>query len=96
MMVSLACTKRALSSGVVFAELDAEAILLNTRTGIYFGLDSVATRIWTLLGQDLGDEQIHALLCEEYAVDADELWSDLSCLLEQLEANGLITRSTPN
>jgi Coenzyme PQQ synthesis protein D (PqqD) len=93
-MVPVACTKSALSRGVVFAELDAEAILLNTSTGIYFGLDSVGTRIWTLLGQNLSDEQIHAQLIEEYDVDADELRTDLARLLEQLEAHGLITRST--
>ena len=93
-MVPVACTKSAPNRCVVFAELDAEAILLNTNTGIYFGLDSVATRIWTLLGQNLSDEQIHARLVEEYAVDADELRTDLARLLEQLEAHGLITRST--
>ena len=87
-------TKHALSRCVAFAELDAEAILLNTDSGIYFGLDDVATRVWTLLHQDLTDEQIHTRLLEEYAVDADELHADLIRLFGQLEAHGLITRLT--
>ena len=92
-MVLQAHTKHALNRDVVFAELDAEAILLNTATGIYFGLDDVASRIWTLLDQGVTDEQIHAQLLEEYAVDADELRADLGRILGQLEAHGLITRS---
>jgi hypothetical protein len=92
-MVLQAHTKHALNRDVVFAELDAEAILLNTTTGIYFGLDDVATRVWALLDQDLTDEQIHAQILDEYAVDADELRADLRRILGQLEAHGLITRS---
>lgn len=86
-------TKHALNRSVVFAELDAEAILLNTDTGIYFGLDGVAARVWTLLDQGLTDDQIHAQLLGEYAVDADELHADLARLIEQLEAHGLVTQS---
>jgi coenzyme PQQ synthesis protein D (PqqD) len=92
-MVLQAHTKHALNRDVVFAELDTEAILLNTTTGIYFGLDDVATRVWALLDQDLTDEQIHAQILDEYAVDADELRADLRRILGQLEAHGLITRS---
>jgi hypothetical protein len=95
-MVLQAHTRHVLNRDVVFAELDAEAILLNTTTGIYFGLDDVATRIWALLDQDLTDEQIHAQILDEYAVDADELRADLDRLLGQLEAHGLITRSFGN
>jgi hypothetical protein len=92
-MVLQAHARHAVNRDVVFAELDAEAILLNTATGIYFGLDDVATRVWELLDRDLTDEQIHAQIFEEYAVDADVLWADLGRILGQLEAHGLITRS---
>ncbi|PYO19380.1 MAG: hypothetical protein DMD85_18645 [Candidatus Rokuibacteriota bacterium] len=33
---------------VVFRELEGEMVLLNLATGVYFGLDPVGTRIWTL------------------------------------------------
>ena len=92
-MVSEVQTKHVPNRCVAFAEVDAEAILLNTNTGIYFGLDGVATRVWMLLDQELTDDQIHAQLLEEYAVDADELRVDLARLFEQLEAHSLITRS---
>jgi len=34
---------------VLFRELDGEAVLLNLKTGIYFGLNPVATRMWQLI-----------------------------------------------
>jgi hypothetical protein len=86
-------TRHALNQDVVIAELEAEAILLNITTGIYFGLDDVGTRVWALLDQGKTDEQIHAQLLDEYAVNADVLQADLGRLLGQLEAHGLVTRS---
>ena len=34
---------------VLFQELDGEGVLLNLKTGVYFGLDSVGARVWQLL-----------------------------------------------
>ena len=34
---------------VVFREMDGEGVLLNLDSGVYFGLDAVGMRIWTLL-----------------------------------------------
>jgi hypothetical protein len=86
---------RTINQAVMFAELGEDAVLLNTDTGVYFGLDAVGTRIWTLLAEGLSDDQIHAQLFGEYAVDGDELTRDIARLLGQLEACGLVTRPTP-
>jgi len=37
------------NEGVLYQELQGEAVLLNLATGGYFGLDPVGTRIWQLL-----------------------------------------------
>ena len=42
--------KVSINPAAVFAELDDGAVILNVDTGIYFGLDRVGTRIWTLVG----------------------------------------------
>ena len=34
------------TDGVVSRELDGETVVLNLETGIYFGLDAVATDMW--------------------------------------------------
>jgi hypothetical protein len=42
---------------VLFQELQGEAVLLNLKSGVYFGLDPVGTRIWQLFAE-------HELLAE--------------------------------
>ena len=36
---------------VLFQELQGEAVLLNLKSGVYFGLDPVGTRIWQLFAE---------------------------------------------
>jgi hypothetical protein len=50
---------------VVFHDLQGELVLLNLKTGVYFGLDSVGTRIWHLIrehGSPFGSTK-HRLPC---------------------------------
>ena len=35
----------------LFQELQGEAVLLNLKSGVYFGLDPVGTRIWELFAK---------------------------------------------
>jgi hypothetical protein len=68
----------------VFRLLEDESVLLNLRSGTYFGLDSVGTRIWQLLVEygQLGlvlDE-----LAREYSAGRDLLEHDLLNLGRQL------------
>jgi hypothetical protein len=85
----------AINQSIVFAELGDEAVLLNTDTGVYFGLDDVGTRIWTLLAEGLSETQIHGQLLSEYAVDGDLLGADIAHFLRQLEDHGIVLRPTP-
>jgi hypothetical protein len=78
---------------VVFAQLGDESILLNTTTGLYFGLDPIGTSIWMRLGEGADAEQIHAELLGEYDVDTDVLRTDLERLLGELRGRGLIAPS---
>ena len=35
---------------VIYRDLDGGAVILNLKTGTYFGLDTVGTRMWALIG----------------------------------------------
>lgn len=78
-------------SHVVFAQVGDESILLNTSTGLYFGLDALGTRIWTRLSEGATDDEIHADLSADYDVSAQQLWADLERLLGALHGFGLIS-----
>lgn len=83
-------TRLTVPARVLFRELEGEAVLLQTESGMYFGLDAVGTRIWSLLQQhgDLG--RVHRQMLEEYAVDPDQLREDLLRLVTTLVARGLL------
>jgi len=46
--ISFAATARA-PDGVLFRELEGEAVILSVEGGTYYGLDDVGTRMWTAL-----------------------------------------------
>ena len=75
---------------VVGAELDGEAILLNLDTGIYFGIDTVGTRIWRLITQGAAESEIIDQLLKQYDVDRAQLTQDVSEFLDLLAAKGLV------
>jgi hypothetical protein len=74
---------------VLFRELDGEAVLLNLKTGTYFGLNPVATRIWQLIAEQHSLARVLQTMADEYDVDRDLLHKDLMELVEQLCAKGL-------
>jgi predicted component of type VI protein secretion system len=75
---------------VLFREVEGEAVLLNTTTGKYFGLDQVGTRMWTLLAQHGRVEPAYQALVEEYDVAPEQLRKDLLDLVGKLVAHGLV------
>ena len=79
-----------ISEGVVFRELDGEAVLLNLDSGMYFGLDQIGTRIWQLLEAHGRIDPILDALGEEYDVAPDTLRKDVGDLLAALTDKGLI------
>jgi hypothetical protein len=87
--VSLSDSFRA-SADVVFRELDGEAVLLDLARGTYFGLDTVGTRVWQLLGEHGRLELVLAAMLEEYDVEAPTLERDLLALVAELSVNGLL------
>jgi hypothetical protein len=78
---------------VVYTELDGEAVLLNVESGIYFGLDAIGTRIWSLIGEGVPDEQIHMRLLEEYDVAPEQVRADVADFIDALVAQGLVRRA---
>ena len=76
--------------GVLFQQLQDEAVLLNLDSGQYFGLDEVGTRIWNLVVEGNALPQVVSDIVEEYEVDSDRCEADLLKLLQDLEAQGLV------
>ncbi len=75
---------------VIFNDLQGEVVLLNLKTGTYFGLDPVGTRAWQLI-QDHGClGPVKDAMLGEYEVSPENLWEDLQDLVVRLADNGLV------
>ncbi len=77
---------------VKFRDLGGESVLLELESGRYFGLDEVATRMWTLLVEHGTQAPVLDTLEQEYDVDAARLRADLASFLSRLEEHSLIER----
>lgn len=75
---------------VLFRDLDGEAVLLETGSGRYYGLDEVGTRMWSLIHSHGEIEAACRALLAEYDVPEDRLREDLGRFVETLAARGLL------
>lgn len=74
----------------ISSELDGEEVILNIKSGVYYGLNSVGASIWHLIQQSKTVSKIQDAILTKYAVDPQQCESDLLSMLQQLEAEGLI------
>lgn len=75
---------------VVSCELGGGAALLDMESGVYFGLNAIAARIWTHLGSPVQVESILGDLVATYEVEPARARDDLLRTLATLKDSGLI------
>lgn len=78
------------SADQVSCDLAGEAAILNLATGIYFGLDAVGARVWSLIQEPRTVRDITGVLVEEYEVEGPQCEADLVSLLAEMAAAGLV------
>jgi hypothetical protein len=78
------------ASEQVSCPLGEEAAILNLKNTVYYGLDPVGSRIWSLLQQARSVCELRDALVDEYDVEAERCERDLLALLEKMRAEGLI------
>jgi Coenzyme PQQ synthesis protein D (PqqD) len=74
----------------VSCDLAGEAAILNIKNGVYYGLDPVGARIWSLMQEPRAVADIQNTITGEYDVEPERCARDLVGLLEKLFAEGLI------
>lgn len=79
------------SPSVLLQETGGEAVLLDTASEHYFGLNRIGTRIWQLLDGRIDLRTACDNLQAEYDVPAEQLERDVIALVGQLADAGLVT-----
>ena len=78
------------AGGQMAADVGGELAILSLKTGTYYGLNEVGTRIWNLLDQPRTVREIRDYILAEYAVDASRCERDLVVLLADLARHHLV------
>lgn len=84
-------TRVTVPEGVMFRELDGEAVLLELHSGRYFGLNETGTRMWTVLLEHGRVEPAFQALLTWYDVAEDRLAGELLSFVEALAAQRLLS-----
>lgn len=79
-----------IATGVVAKRVGDEVVIVHLQNGHYYGLDPVGARAWELIEQRLGFDAIVEALLAEYEVARPELEADLTRLVADLRAHGLL------
>ena len=79
-----------ISKNILFREMQGEAVLLNTETGLYFGLDPSGTAAWQMMQKQKELRGVLDGLLQEYEVDAETCREDLLKFASTLQKNGLV------
>ena len=79
-----------LSEDVLFQELQGDSVLLDLKTGVYFGLDKVGTRIWELLGEHKVISAAVEAMTLIFDVTPQRCTEDILALVLKLQEQGLL------
>jgi Coenzyme PQQ synthesis protein D (PqqD) len=74
----------------VSCPLGDESAILNLKNTVYYGLNPVGARVWSLLQRPRRISELRDALLEEFEVDAASCERDLLELLQKMRTEGLI------
>jgi hypothetical protein len=74
----------------VSCPLGDESAILNLKNSVYYGMNPVGSRVWTLLQQPRSISELRDTLLDEYEVSADKCEHELLELLEKMRIEGLV------
>lgn len=84
--------RAAIPERIVYKKVGEEMVLLDFERGIYYGLNPVGARVWELLTEGKSTDEIIDLLTDEFDVQRTDAKDDVMALVDDLAANGLVSR----
>ncbi len=72
------------------AELSGEMVILHVEKGVYYGLDKLGTRVWSLIQEPRTIDELVQTILNEYEVEPEQAERDLVALVQDLATNGLV------
>ncbi|NET08636.1 MAG: PqqD family protein [Symploca sp. SIO2B6] len=72
------------------SELNGETVILDKKSGVYYGLNSVGAMIWNLIQEPRKVNEIRDTILAKYKIESEQCDRDILALLQQLQTEGLI------
>jgi hypothetical protein len=69
---------------------DGEVVILNMADGVYYGMNPVGGRIWSLITQPRRVREIRDILLDEYDIESEQCMQEVLALLKELLDQGLV------
>ena len=80
-------------SHIVHEDFGGEVVVVNLKTGTYYGLNGTAVTIWQAVSDRLSAAQCAARVAGQYRGDAGAVTAGVTAFLERLESEELIMAS---
>jgi hypothetical protein len=79
------------NSDILYAPVGSEEmVMMSVTAGRYYGLNTVASRVWELLETPKTIAQLCAQICEEFEVDAQTCETEVLKFVQDLISNGVV------
>jgi hypothetical protein len=78
------------SEELVASDLEGETVMMSVRSGMYYGLDSIGSRLWQLIEQPRSVSELCDILLQEYAVERAQCERDVIALLNEMHGEGIV------
>lgn len=75
---------------LITSEVDGERVMMDMKTGEYFGLDSIGTRIWDLIESPAKISEIIEILINEFDVSKEQCENDTIEFISELVDKKLV------
>lgn len=72
------------SDGLLAEHLGEELAILNSESGLYFGLNAVGAKIWELLQEARSLEAVSTVVASEFEVEPARCQADVQALVRQM------------
>ncbi len=83
------------NNSIYTSSIDHEAVMLNVELGKYFGMNIIASDIWSKLKTPMSVDSLIQSLASEYDITVEACQADVIPFIEQLIDNGLIELEVP-
>ena len=80
---------------MIFTDLDDTVVMMDADKGMYYELDPIATRVWTLLETARSVAEVCDVLAGEYDVSSEVCRRDVLALLRQAQELGIVEVRAP-